>query len=425
MAATLMAVTLMAVTLTACGSSPTASGPGPAAIPRRTVTGNGTLAGQPTTADEVRAGAQGGAGLTSFYRVPSPLSPAPPGTVIRSQPISADGQLPPGATAYRVVYHSETIDGTDTAVSGVVVVPGGAPPPGGFPIVSWAHGTTGLSDQCAPSVAGFGAIPYLATLLDDRMIVAATDYEGLGTVHPYLVGQSEGQGVLDAARAARTLVGVAASNTVVVLGYSQGGQAALFAGQIAQSYAPELFVAGVVSVAPVTSLTELAPAVPGGTTDPDSGFAAMALYAWSATYRTFALSSVLAAEGLRHAQSLGSACSGTVGAVYDAIPTDLLFRPGWSRIPAVSAADALNQPGNAPISAPVLVVQGTRDSLVPYRTTTSLVDDTLCRDQHDEVRYAPIKGASHSGALLSGQSTIERWIVERVHRQAPANTCPG
>ena len=96
------------------------------------------------------------------------------------------------------------------------------------------------------------------------MIVAATDYQGLGTPgsSPYLVGHSEAQGVLDAARAARNLVGDAASNTVVVLGYSQGGQAALFAGQIAQSYAPELYLAGVAAVAPVTSLTELAPSVP-------------------------------------------------------------------------------------------------------------------------------------------------------------------
>ena len=90
---------------------------------------------------------------------------------------------------------------------------------------------------------------------------------------------------------------------------------------------------------------------------------------------------------------LGSACSSAVGSVYDAVPTDLLFRPGWSRIPAVSADDSANQPGNAPISAPVLVVQGTRDSLVPYGATTALVDATLCRDQHDAVRLRARRGS--------------------------------
>ena len=44
-------------------------------------------------------------------------------------------------------------------------------------------------------------------LVDAGYVVAATDYEGLGTpgVHPYLVGESEGRSVLDAARAARAL----------------------------------------------------------------------------------------------------------------------------------------------------------------------------------------------------------------------------
>ena len=42
------------------------------------------------------------------------------------------------------------------------------------------------------------------TLLDAGYVVAATDYEGLGTpgLHPFLVGESEGRSVLDAARAA-------------------------------------------------------------------------------------------------------------------------------------------------------------------------------------------------------------------------------
>jgi pimeloyl-ACP methyl ester carboxylesterase len=364
------------------------------------------------------------AALDPFYRLPQVVSPAPPGAIIRSAIIASGGALPAGATAYRVIYHSESIIGADVAVSGVVVVPGGKPPPQGFPIVSWAHGTTGVADQCAPSLSGFGSIPDLVPLLDARMIVAATDFQGLGTpgVHPYLVGQSEAQDVLDAARAARNLVARTASNTVVVFGYSQGGQAALFAGQIAQSYAPELFLAGVVAVAPVASLTELAPAVPRGLTDEDAGFVAMALYAWSATYGNFGLPAVLTRAGLRDTAVIASSCSSPVGSVYDATATDLLFRPGWSENPMVRSDDAVNQPGGSPISAPVLVVQGTDDSLVPYAATSNLVV-ALCRQQHDAVRYAPIAGAGHDGALTDGSTTILRWISGRVDRKPAADTC--
>ena len=323
-----------------------------------------------------------------------------------------------------MIYHSESIDDVDIAVSGVVVVPGGPPPPGGFPIVSWAHGTTGLSDQCAPSLTGFGAIPYLDAMLDARMIVAATDFEGLGTVHPYLVGESEAQGVLDAARAARALAGAAASNTVVVLGYSQGGQAALFAGQIAQSYAPELFVAGVVAVAPVASVTELAPAVPGRATDPGCGLRGHGPVCLVGDLRK--LRPVLGA-GHRRAPELRPARLGVQqhgGPVYDAIPTDLLFRPGWSQIPAVSADDSINQPGNAPISAPVLVVQGTRDSLVPYGTTTAWSTPPCATANTTWSATAPVEGASHSGALVSGQSIIQQWIGDRLEHRVATDSCP-
>jgi len=188
--------------------------------------------------------------LAAFYLAPRPLPPAPAGTVIRSQQLPAGGTLLGGGRAYRVLFHSTSISGADIAESGLVVVPGGSPPPGGFPIVSWAHGTTGVAAGCAPSLEGTSSLPDLRALLRDRVIVAATDYEGLGGpgVHPYLVGLSEAQGVLDAARAARALAGGEAGNTVVAAGYSQGGQAALFTGEVAQSYAPELFLAGVAAI---------------------------------------------------------------------------------------------------------------------------------------------------------------------------------
>jgi hypothetical protein len=68
-------------------------------------------------------------------------------------------------------------------------------------------------------------------------VVAATDYEGLDTpgVHPYLVGLSEGRGVLDAARVTRYFTRI--NSTTLIFGHSEGGQAALFAGELAPRYA--------------------------------------------------------------------------------------------------------------------------------------------------------------------------------------------
>src|SRR4029078_9309383 len=96
----------------------------------------------------------------------------------------------------------------DTAISGTVHVPQGKAPKGGWPVVTWAHGTIGRADACAPSSIGRPA-QYDQKLLNGWLkagyAVVRTDYEGLGTpsTHPYLIGRSEGHSVLDGARAAR------------------------------------------------------------------------------------------------------------------------------------------------------------------------------------------------------------------------------
>jgi pimeloyl-ACP methyl ester carboxylesterase len=118
------------------------------------------------------------------------------------------------------------------------------------------------------------------------------------------------------------------------------------------------------------------------------------------------------------------ACSGTIDNVYDSTPTDRLFRPGWSTFPALQAADTANQPGHAPTTAPVLVIQGTADNLIPEVDTTRLVTDGLCDAQSDIVRYVTIPGAGHEGALDNGQPVILRWIASRLAGQVPTDTCP-
>ncbi len=77
-------------------------------------------------------------------------------------------------------------------------------------------------------------------------VVVATDYPGLGTPgpHPYLIGESEGRAVLDSVRAARAIEKAHAGKRFVVWGHSQGGHAALFAGELARRYAPELSSSG-------------------------------------------------------------------------------------------------------------------------------------------------------------------------------------
>ncbi|MFC8381752.1 lipase family protein [Nocardia sp. NPDC057272] len=112
------------------------------------------------------------------------------------------------------------------------------PPPGGWPIIAWAHGTIGLADQCAYSVAGPGSPQrdweYLGTWMRQGYAVVATDYAGLGTPgqQPYLNGAVEAANVVDGVTAV-TRHFQAVSNKWMVVGQSQGGQAAMFTARLA------------------------------------------------------------------------------------------------------------------------------------------------------------------------------------------------
>ncbi|MBA3606771.1 MAG: lipase, partial [Acidimicrobiia bacterium] len=74
---------------------------------------------------------------------------------------------------------------------------------------------------------------------------------------PYLVGESGAMNELDAVRAARSIDAADAGADVAVWGHSQGGHVALFTGQLAPVYAPELNIVGVAAGAPVPDLVEL------------------------------------------------------------------------------------------------------------------------------------------------------------------------
>ena len=50
-----------------------------------------------------------------------------------------------------ITYASDDSHGRPVVVSGTVAVPKATPPEGGWPIISWARGTTGYADTCTPS----------------------------------------------------------------------------------------------------------------------------------------------------------------------------------------------------------------------------------------------------------------------------------
>lgn len=121
---------------------------------------------------------KGSPDLPDFYGVPDPLPAGKPGQLINSESVDAPGL---NGTMSRVMYHSTTINGQDIAVTGLILIPKGTAPSGGWPIITWAHGTTGIAGACAPSLKPDEFVTLANGLLDAGYLVVATDYEGLGT----------------------------------------------------------------------------------------------------------------------------------------------------------------------------------------------------------------------------------------------------
>ncbi|MEU4447031.1 lipase family protein [Actinosynnema sp. NPDC050801] len=184
----------------------------------------------------------------------------PPGTLIRARPLPSRFRPDHAAAAYRVFYQGVGHDGRGRLVTGSAFVPDGTPPAAGWPVVSYAHGTTGLSDRTAPSRTGLlrWERAHIAAWLAAGYAVTATDYEGLATPgpHPYLNGEAVSDDVIDIVRAARQLDHPLDRRWLVV-GFSQGGHAALFTALVATTYAPELDFLGTVALAPPVHLARV------------------------------------------------------------------------------------------------------------------------------------------------------------------------
>jgi alpha-beta hydrolase superfamily lysophospholipase len=279
-------------------------------------------------------------------------------------------------------------------------------------VISWAHGTHGIADQCAPSRTGdmVSRLPSIGKVVSQGYVVAATDYEGLGTpgTHPYLVGESEARGVLDIVKAAQQIRETGASDTTFVWGQSQGGQAALFAGEIQPTYAPELDLKGVVSGAPVTDATAMFPAA---ATIPETlGFAVMGLMGMQAAWPDAKVSDVLTPAAIQQSKIVDEKCYGAVlDAFKQPVAKVIAHNPGdvapW---PAIFAKDT---PGSVPTAAPMLVYQGLSDDVV-YKVFTDAYVKKACA-LGNTVDYQTFSGSDHYSENEVAEKDVLEWMQAR------------
>ncbi len=343
---------------------------------------------------------------------PDPLPDAPPGTLIDVEPLGEFN----GSSAYRILYHSRNRKDENIAVSGYVLAPLGDNTD--WPVVAYAHGTTGMADQCAPSatvdsdLGGFGSeASLLAQVAALGYVVVATDYEGLGTpgLHPYLVGESEARSILDSVRAVQRME--LAGDQFAVVGISQGGHAALHAGQYWQTYAPELDLVGVVSMAPPSQATFIYDAIINTNS---RGFIYMALGAYDVAYDEVDASEVLTPKGIELLAELENGCTDYVFDVFNGYEVSELISvdnplavPGWREI----AID--NDVNQRALPAPLFIAHGSADTLIPPASSSLLCAQITPIPNQGPTLRRVYEGATHAGVAVAAATDITTWLAAR------------
>lgn len=350
--------------------------------------------------------------LAAFYEQPAGALEGAPGTIIRSEELVG---VPFDARAWRVMYRTTDLNGKIVVSTGLVVTPLGPGPSEGRTVLSWGHPTTGAAADCAPS-RGFD--PYeliegMRLMLDRGYTIAATDYVGMGTDGPdsYLVGDTGGNAVLDAVRAAQHLRAAHASDRVVLWGHSQGGQAVLFAAQRAPQYAPELTIEAVAVAAPAADLTALLSDHIDDISGVTIGSYAFAAYSEIYADRGATLESILTPEAQAILPEMNSLCllenidelheigQPVVGKFVTADPGTV--QP-WADILTDNSA------GSVAFTAPLFVAQGLDDKLVLPAATESFVAHETALGM--DVEFHPIRTATHGTVAYLALPALMAWL---------------
>lgn len=362
----------------------------------------------------------------AFYSPPLAV-PSEPGRLVRSEALPPD-RVPEGLRGWRILYTSTDGAGAPRVVSGTVLAPGpeSAEP---LPVVSVAHGTTGIVPRCAPSLAADpfadGASAALEQIVAEGWVGVTSDYRGLGTAgpHGYLVGPDAARNVLDGTRAAGELEGITLSAQTVVWGHSQGGHGALWTGIEAPSYAPELELLGVAAFAPAADLVPLAQGVRA--TIGGKLVSAYIAASWSELY------------GLELGELVTPGYAGIVhrieGHCFDganvlgafAIASQLteeVFRPEVWDGEVLELLRANTPDGD--IEVPVLVAQGTADRLVLAEQQRGFVERRCAEGQ--AIDFREYEGLDHvplvdEGSPLTGE--LLEWTRDRLAGRAATPTC--
>lgn len=359
----------------------------------------------------------------------SPAKPAEaPGTIVELKPLpDIDASIRDlGGESLRVMYRSTSSTGEHTTVGGALFVPPGTPPPGGWIILGFAHGTTGINDGCGPSLSPnlFGMAPMIAGYVKAGYAVAFTDYQGLSGpgIHVYLDSKTEAYNVIDAVRAMHNAKPGLFSRRWVTFGGSQGGGASWAAAEQAPVYAPELDLVAAVNAVPAAEI---------------SGYPAMAEAGSMTMMQSAAYTAVLITQARAHpdldmdlyrrgsveknwdalGQCYGPRLQERAAAVKEIKPDELKPATHAATLKLRDLLEEMAVPKRK-ADAPMLVIYAGKDEYINAKWTKKAIEDACRLGTKIDVDYQ----ADRSHGTFD-HSPILGWLRDRLDGKPVRNDC--
>jgi pimeloyl-ACP methyl ester carboxylesterase len=389
------------------------------------------------TASVASAAPVEGPGGSEFYIPPTSVPTGATGELFWYRPTTENLNVAlPANKAWKVLYQSSNQQGTPDWVTGTVMVPTAAwKGKGPRPVVSYGIGTQGIAKKCAPSLQMEEGTEYdggaAIAALKAGYAVAITDYQGYaeGAVfQPYLDGKSEGDAVLDAVRAARQLPesGITESNPVIAWGYSQGGQAAGWAGELQPSYAPDVKLIGVAAGGTPSNLQAVASFGNGSVA---AGFALLGPLGLHYGYPTEFpfIGEFSNSKGqevgikLLTADCAIQALKEFRGLKFEELTTgERSFQKLEEEFPVIPRVLKEQSLGTKKISVPVYHYHGLEDEFVPVTQDVELHQEWCSLGVTDDFQLYP---GDHLLTDPTAIPDVMKWIEERVAGKSAPTTC--
>lgn len=366
----------------------------------------------------------------TLLALPVAAAAAEPGDLLTAAPYRADWVPSKAAQAYLLSYHTPDHSGRLAQGTGLLYLPAGTAPAGGWPVVSWAHGTQGIADHCAPSVSGPTRPErdgrFLDHFLGQGYAVVAADYQGLGSPgqHTYLHVRTAARNSIDMVKASHQfLSGGRLSPRWVSVGYSQGASAALSAGHQAADYAgPALqfkgsFTAGTPTAVEITALVMR----PDSRTANPGALNAYHAYLLDGLLQVAPqIDRVLSAQGRARIALARQHCLTELAAQLEGASTGEMFSAPLTSVPGIWTLlhDYLGVPRHG-FTQPLMLAHGTRDQDVPYLTTLLYAAGLALRGEPVAFRQYPVDHrATLDAAAADGLAFVRARLEDSRFDQA-------